>query len=279
MGILKRLFRRDPKTQLQQMAGKFELPAFPQVAMEVRALLRNEDSTNEQIGACIKRDPGLTLRLLQSVNSAAMSRRRSIADPVQAVALIGRANLEFVVLGHATRAAIPDASATGFSQDEFWEIAVRRASLAERLAKTIKPSEAGISYAASLLQDMAVPVLANVMSKEYRPVLAQVDGRWDVLDEHEQATFGWDHGEFGGWMCEAWTFPDSITSAITSHHRDTHEGIEVPGAVRAVSFLHSIHPTDADADRLAQVLDEAFGVSTKETRELLRLHFGSDEAA
>ena len=260
MGILQRLFRKNPRAQLKQMAGTFTLPAFPRVAMEVRALLRNADSTNEQIGETIKRDAGLTLRLLQAVNSAAMSRRRSIADPIQAVGIVGRANLEYMVLAHATRSALPDPSATGFSPDEFWEIAIRRACLAERLSRQIKPSEAGISYAASLLQDMAVPVLANTMREAYRPLLAQVDVQWDVLDEHEQAAFGWDHGEFGGWMCEAWSFPDSITAAVISHHRDVHEGLEVPGAVRAVSFLHSIRPSEADADRLAQVLDDSFGV-------------------
>ena len=81
MGILQRLFRKDPTAELRKMAGKFELPAFPRVAMEVRSLIRDEASTNEQIAACIKRDPGLTVRVLQTVNSAAMSRKRSIADP------------------------------------------------------------------------------------------------------------------------------------------------------------------------------------------------------
>ena len=70
-----------------------------------------------------------------------------------------------------------------------------------------------------------------------------------------------------------------MVESLSSFPPRRHEGIEVPGAVRAVSFLHSLHPTDADADRLAQVLDEACGVSPKETRELLGLHFGNDEAA
>lgn len=274
MGILKKLFRKKPKNQLKAMAGDFKLPAFPKVAMEVRALLRSERSTNQQIGESIKRDPGLTMNLLQAVNSAAASRRRRIADPVQAVGLLGRANLEYMVLAHATRDVLPDPKATGYSQEEFWNIAIQRASLAEQIAREIKPSEAGVSYAASMLQDMGIPMLARVMRKEYRPVLETVNGDWDTLDEHEREVFGWDHGEFGGWMCEAWSFPDPITSAVVAHHRDVHEELEVPDAVRAVAFLQSARPTDADIERLIHSLDESFGVSPNDTRRLLELHFG-----
>ena len=38
----------DRKAQLSKMAGDFKLPSLPKVAMEVRALLRNDDSTNQQ---------------------------------------------------------------------------------------------------------------------------------------------------------------------------------------------------------------------------------------
>lgn len=274
MGILQKLFRKKPKHHLKAMAGDFELPAFPKVAMEVRALLRNESSTNQQIGECIKRDAGLTMRVLQAVNAAAVSRPRRIADPAQAVGLLGRANLEYMVLAHATRDALPDPKATGYSQEEFWSIATTRASLAERIAREVKPSEAGLSYAASLLQDMGIPVLARVMRKEYCPILEVANGDWDVLDEREREAFGWDHGEFGGWMCEAWSFPDPITSAVVGHHRDIHDEILVPEAVRAVAFLQSAHVTDADTERLIHSLDTSFGISPNDTRRLLDQHFG-----
>ena len=275
MGILQKIFRKKPKSQLKKMAGSFRLPAFPRVAMEVRALLRDEDSTNEEIGRCLKRDAGLTLRLLQAVNSAASGRRRRIADPVAAIGLYGRANLEYMVLAHATRDAVPDPAATGYSQQEFWDIAVHRASLAEHIAREIRPSEASVSYAASLLQDIAVPVLAKAMRREYKPLLTEAGGDWSALDEYERETFGWDHSEFGGWMCEAWSFPDPITAAVTSHHRDVHEELPAPGAVRAVSFLQSLQPSIDEMDQLIQGLDDAFGISPNDTRKLVEVHFAA----
>ncbi len=275
MGVLQRLFRKKPKAQLKKMAGDFKLPAFPKVAMDVRALLRNDRSTNQQIGECLKEDPGLTMRLLQSVNSAASSRGRRIADPVLAVGMLGRANLEYLVLAHATRDALPNTKVTGFSPAEFWGIATQRARLAETIAKATKPSEAGVSYAASLLQDMAVPVLAKAMRSEYRPILETVDGAWDILDEHEREAFGWDHGQFGGWMCEAWSFPDAITAAVASHHRDVHDELPVPDAVRAVAHMQSIAPTAEETERVLQSLDETFGISANDGRELLDLHLAA----
>lgn len=277
MGILKRLFKKDPRDNLKKMAGDFKLPAFPKVALQVRKLLRKDDATNLQIGECLKRDPGLTLRVLQSVNSAATARRRRIADPVQAVALMGRANLEYLVLAHATRDALPNPKATGYSADQFWDIAVHRALLAQRISQEVKPSEAGVAYTASLLQDMAVPMLAKVMRSQYRPLLVDANGNWNDLDERERETLGWDHGEFGGWMCEAWQFPDAITAAVTSHHRDVHEDLEVPGAVRVVAFLDNARPTPAQTEQLIQGLDDTFGMSPNDTRKLLEDHY--DEAA
>ncbi len=275
MGILKRLFKRDPRAQLAKMAGDFKLPALPQVAMDVRALLRNHDSTNHEIGECLKRDPGLTMRLLQSVNSAAAGRTRRIADPTQAVSLLGRANLEYLVLAHATQGAIPDPQATGYSQEQFWQVATQRASLAERISRQFKPSEAGIAYASSLLQDMAIPILAKVMRKEYQPLLREVNGDWAVLDELERQALGWDHGEFGGLMCEAWDFPDTITAAVTSHHRDVHDELPVPDAVRAVAFMQSATLSPDEVARLEEDLDETFGFSPRETQALLKLHFAA----
>ena len=273
MGILSRLFKRDPRAQLTKMAGEFELPSLPKIAMEVRALLRQPNSTNQEIGDCLKRDPGLTLRILRSVNSAAAARTRRISDPTQAVGLLGRANLEYLVLAHATQGALPDPKATGYSQEQFWEIATQRASLAEMISRHVKPAEAGVAYAGSLLQDMAVPILADVMHKEYRPLLEEVNGEWGVLDELERETFGWDHGDFGGLMCESWQFPDEVTSAVTSHHRDVHEEIHVPDAVRVVAFIQSVRLSPDDQSRLEGALDATFGMSPTEARELLDLHF------
>ncbi len=275
MGILKRLFKRDPKAQLAKMAGDFKLPSLPKVAMEVRALLRDDNSSNRDIGECLKRDAGLTMRLLQSVNSAAAARTRRISDPSQAVGLLGRANLEYLVLAHATRDALPNPKATGYSQEQFWEIATQRAALAETISRHVKPAEAGISYAGSLLQDMAIPILAKVMRKEYRPLLAEVDGNWGVLDELERETLGWDHGDFGGLMCESWQFPDEITAAVTSHHRDVHEELPVPDAVRVVAFIQSPSLGPEDLARLEEDLDQTFGMSPTDTRKLLDLHFAA----
>ncbi|MBV1858431.1 MAG: HDOD domain-containing protein, partial [Nannocystaceae bacterium] len=199
----------------------------------------------------------------------------SAASDVYKRQLLGRDNLEYLVLAHATRDAIPNPKATGYSQEQFWEIATQRASLAETISRQVKPAEAGIAYAGSLLQDMAIPILAKVMRKEYRPLLAEVDGDWSILDELERETLGWDHGDFGGLMCEVWQFPDEITAAVTSHHRDVHEELPVPDAVRAVAFIQSPSLSLEDLARLEDGLDSTFGISPIETRKLLELHFAA----
>ncbi len=267
MGILSKLFKREPRDQLRSMVGDFELPTFPRIAFEARKLLRDDNSTNQKIGECIKRDPGLTVRLLKTANSAAFSRRRSIGDVSHAVALLGRAQVEVLLLAHATQKILPDPKATGFSQDQFWSAAIQRATMAQRIAERIKPSEAALAFASSLLQDMAVPVLATALHDRYCPVLHASQGDWHELTRHERDTFGWDHGEVGAWMCEAWAFPDELTASIADHHGSENEELEAPIAVRAVSFLQQNEAlADESRERITAFVEAQCGMHPEETR-------------
>ncbi|MCW3003507.1 MAG: hypothetical protein JWQ20_2805 [Conexibacter sp.] len=70
------------------MSGR-EIPSASASALQDIAVLSRSDATFEEIEAVVTRDPGLTLRLLRLLNSAAYPLRRRITSVHEAVTMLG----------------------------------------------------------------------------------------------------------------------------------------------------------------------------------------------
>jgi len=110
-------------------------------------------------------DPGLVVRVLKTVNSAAYGLRRSVDSMQHACSLMGRSHLESLVLSLPIREVLPDSPSPGFEAGRFWTTAFRRASLARLLAARFNPSRQAQCFTAGLLLDMAVPLLAQAQAR------------------------------------------------------------------------------------------------------------------
>jgi len=276
MGLLAKLFKRKPEDELKALLGEYELPSFPAVLLEARRMLRDDDATNNAIGECLVRDPGISVRLLKTVNCAAFGVRRRVESVDQAVAMLGRAQVESLLLTHGVNKALPKPRKGEYDARRFWLGAARRATLARSVASKVQPATAWHSFTASLLQDMAVPVLVDVYRDRYEPVLRAFrmgDGRLGALERDE---FGWDHAQVGSWMCEAWSFPDVLTVSIADHHGCDLDELEAPVAVRAVALL-SEDAAANDVDQLVAFLEDEANLDGDEVRELLDA--ANDDAA
>jgi len=71
------------RKQLKSVLGDCEIPSFPEATMKLLRLIRDEDSSLSEIAEALQWDPGLVLRLLKTVNSAAYSPARPIRDVAQ----------------------------------------------------------------------------------------------------------------------------------------------------------------------------------------------------
>src|ERR1700676_1459447 len=83
-------------------AGTVELPAFPQVVIQVQEVLKNPNYSAQMIARPISADPTLTTRLLNMANPAAFNATgRVIIDLSVAVTRLGSQKVYSVVLAHA----------------------------------------------------------------------------------------------------------------------------------------------------------------------------------
>ena len=243
-----KLFQRkktDPKAQLHEVLGEYELPTFPAIAHEVMDKIRDPNVSGAVVAELLARDPGLSAGILRTVNSAAFSPRKRVDNLQQAVAMLGLSQLESIVLSTAVRRILPASPSTLFSPKRFWQTCARRAVVARALASEFHPATVGLSYTAALLQDMAIPFLVEHQTEAYGAVLDEWRESDGVLVDLERAAFGWDHAEVATWICQEWGFPESLAMAIGGHHGAPVEGYEVPPAVHLVSFMEEKNEEDA----------------------------------
>lgn len=250
-----RLFgRRGSGDRLQRALRGAEPPTFPQGVLRLLALLRDPDSENSDIVAALGWDPRLVVRLLRTVNSAAYGSSRRIDSVPHAVTMVGRSQLEQLVLSVAVRDCLPRDPAPGFECGRFWRAAFLRAALASELAAELHPADQSRCFTGALLQDMAVPLLAHARPDDYGPVLE----RWHAapgvdLHELEQETLGWDHAEVGAQLGAQWDLPESLNGIIACHHDDAAGDRELPPALRLVA----LHREAAEGDDVEQLVERA----------------------
>jgi HD-like signal output (HDOD) protein len=121
--------------------GMVELPAFPQVVIQVQEVLRDPNYSMQMIARPISADPTLAARLLNMANSAAFNATgRVIIDLGVALTRLGAQKVYSVVLAHAIqdiRRAEALRSIAG-SLDALWSDSVAVAHFCDAVVKRLK---------------------------------------------------------------------------------------------------------------------------------------------
>lgn len=239
MGLLS-WARTDPVANLRAVVGDQELPSFPAVTLKALGLIRDENSTAGEIADVVVADPGVSVHLLQTVNSAAYALRRSVESVHQAVSLLGRNELESLLISTAVGRVLPKAPAMGFDPKRFWVTSTRRAVAARTLADRVNPAIRSQCFTAALLQDMAIPLLAHRRADSYGEVLSRWHRGAEDLPSIERALLGWDHALVASWMAEHWKMPKALVAAIRAHH-ETDDAASALAPVSLVAHLREVN--------------------------------------
>lgn len=246
--------------------SEYELPTFSAVVVHALHQVRSPDADAKEVARLLEADPGITVKLLRLCNSASFGLNRAVNSTSHAVALLGRTQVEALLLAVAVGNALPKTTVPELDASVFWCGAARRAATAGLLAEKIDPPHVRDSFTAALLQDMAVPLLAEVHSEVYGQLLAEWRMSGDDLAERERAALGLDHAEVGAWMCEQWRFSGQIMRAIGAHHGIWDE-TDLP-AVTLVSLLTDA-PLEYGQARFAAAVEERCQISQADALALL----------
>ena len=220
--MLKLFGKKKSKERLSEVLQGCDPPCFPQGVMRLMGMLRDPETDVGDLAQALQWDPQLVIRILKLVNSSAFGLRRPVNDVQHAVTMMGRSQLEHMVLSVAVKTNLPSAPAPGFEAGRFWHTSFSRATVAKAFASKLHPAEEARSFTGGLLQDMAIPLLAHARSAAYGPVLEHWHEAGETeLHVLEKQALGWTHDEVAGHLAVEWELPDSLTEVIHGHHTET----------------------------------------------------------
>jgi HD-like signal output (HDOD) protein len=268
---------KDPKAALMEVLGTTQLPHVPAAATRALAALRDPGIPTQALTDIVGADPAMTANLIRTANSAAFGLRTPVDSLRHALVMLGRSQVEMIVLSVAVRKVLPSAPTAAFQPKRFWAAAAMRASVAASLAEVLDRRTKDVAFTAGLLQDLALPLLAHARGATYEKLLLAWHAEEQDLEVMESGEFGWDHAAVGGWLGEAWGFPETLRVAMGGHH-----GAEnAPASVQLVGLLNE-NGGERGTERLVETARDrwnlapdttlgAIAAGTEKSGELARL--------
>ncbi|MEA3361950.1 MAG: HDOD domain-containing protein [Thermodesulfobacteriota bacterium] len=259
------LFGRKKKKTTDLEA--FDIPSFSAAVINLLSKLRNPDISINELTKELELDPGLHIRVLKTVNSSAFGLSHKVSNIKHAVNLLGRSRLESLVLSVTAKNNLAtNQQAAWFDMQEFWKTASRQAAIARILATALHPNTQSDVFTIGLLQNMAIPILANREGDRYRTLYQQWQTEEVNLAEEELQLFGIDHATLGAQMADHWGFPDSLIEGIGEHHEL--ENLAIPLSIRIAALLRE-NQGDNIAESLSQQAAELFDLDYEQLLPLI----------
>jgi len=287
MGLLKKLRRHAAvaRGDFGMLFKDVKIPPLPAAINRLIAEINQSEPDIDRLVRLISSDPEMTAKVIKTVNSALYSPRVPVADVKRAVTLLGLAQIRSIVLAFATMDALPKPEGNLFNHNAFWIDSLLRAILARALSRKLFSRQMDEVFTASLLSELAVPLLLCVWDEYYEPIVKEWETSPKRLSELERQHFGWDHAQAGAWILQSWEFPEEMICYIGAHNismekikeLDLQDTIVVPLAIAALSpsvlkpdpapaaevFHEAVNRLDMDAAQFADTIKEVKDTMTE----------------
>lgn len=229
------LTTRDAR--VRGMIGSLDkLPSPPDIFFQLTKLMNDPMSSLSEAAGIVQRDPALSAKVLQLVNSAYFGAGQSTSSIAQSVQLLGTDRLRYLALTSSVFTPLGAEPSPDLPISEIQAGAERAASLAQRF---LKGPDRDIGFAGGLLHDIGHIVLALGMTEAYREIVLQARADGGAITVFEDARLGVDHAEIGACLLGLWGLPNAIIQVVNFHHRPS----AAPPALREVCA--AVHVADA----------------------------------
>jgi len=203
--------------ELDKVLHLAQLPGLPQSAIRILELSQDPDNGPAEFAAPIEVDPGLTGQILKLVNSSYFGFAREISSVKMAINLVGIRTIRNFTICSAVFSLMTNPRYGPFELKSLWQDSLRRALFARALVKLLSKMEAEDVFAAALLQDMAIPILAKESPQFYMKLLKSREQGQIRLSSLENEVFGWQHAQAAGMMVRHWNLPENFANLIENH--------------------------------------------------------------
>ena len=196
-----------------------DLPALPQVVLQVMELTDDEKTTAQDISNVINQDQAMTLKVLKLANSAFYGFSRRISSVADATVRLGFKTIRSLVLA-ASVSDMLNKPVEGYAleQGALWDHSQSCALAARIIAKRVKYPRVEQAFTAALLHDIGKVIFNSVMKENYQEVNDLVEQEGIPFMDAENRVLGFDHAAVGGRIADKWKLPAELVEAIACHH-------------------------------------------------------------
>ncbi len=197
-----------------------KLPSFPQVAAKLLEASKDETASLQDLSRIIETDPGISVKVLEIVNSAMYGLGRKITALSEAVVFIGLDEIKKLALGMTIfENLFKTGSNKQFDKLLFWRHSLSVAVLSMEIAKELHYSNPEEAYIAGLLHDVGKIFLDIQGRKSYGDFIQELCVSTDLIIEKERSHLGLGHDDVGAYFCAQWKLPEKLILAVKYHHQ------------------------------------------------------------
>lgn len=192
------------------------VPTLPSIYTQVTAALQKPDVSIEEIAELVAREPAVTAKLLQMVNSPLLGLRGRVTSVRDATNLLGLSRLRALVLATSLFKQFDATKCRSFSVSRFESNSLQVASWAASIAKLESRDKqtADMAFTASLLHNFGMLLLAANIPEQYDLIIKKANDRGVSVAWAELETFGATHAEVAGAILASWGIPFPIVNAV-----------------------------------------------------------------
>ncbi len=231
----------DQTSAIDQLLRRLDkLHSSPAVALRILEIMRDPDFDSAEVTACLERDPSLTAAVLRLVNSSYYSVPVKVTEIQRAIAYLGHRSLRLTVLGFGLTKALAHGCPKAIHA-QYWRRSLTLAVAARKLAErkgdpAVSPDAA---FAAGLLADLGMLVLAQLETEKYLPV-CEADDHVVTQLVMEREIFGFTHVEVGTRLMEKWALPAELIEAVSHHHKSPVDAQPLSHVLKAANLLAEV---------------------------------------
>jgi len=209
---------------LKRVKAKLEtaeaLPTLPVIASQAMAIANDPDASMKDLADLISRDPPLTAKIINMVNSACYALRQSVGSLPLALTVLGMKEIVNLVVGVSMVSLFDKYEGSAFfNKEKFWSHSGDCAAYSRFLA-----GELGLrklrneSFLAGLVHDVGMLIMVQHFAGTYSKVLKASSEEEKPLEEIEADLLGFTHAMVGNIAVKSWKFPDTLCEAVLLHH-------------------------------------------------------------
>ncbi len=202
------------------------VPSFPPVIAKLLEICNDQKSIAQDIARLkdiarlVETDPGISTRILGTVNLSFHGLRRKISNISEAVVYLGMNEVKRICLSATVfEKMIKPGRRKNFDRFHFWRHCLFVANMSRCIAQAIGYDNSEEAYMTGLLHDYGKIIFDQQGLVNYGDFLRTADVCSGQLIDQERNILGMGHDDIGAYYSVRWGLPKSLSLVVKYHHR------------------------------------------------------------